>query len=195
MMMRVAIWAAVLAVAVISTASADDIRRVVTGLNADNRSFALFDSQVPFKAPASGSPRAALWVTDSAPAGFSWKDDAALKPAGFCPSAGGTALRVVEFLPLTPDAEAKLPPNMVMNVVGDCAPARGVPVKHPLMHRTRTVDYGVVMSGEIDLILDDATVHLKAGDVVVQQATNHRWINHGAAPARVLFVLVDAKQP
>jgi uncharacterized cupin superfamily protein len=63
----------------------------------------------------------------------------------------------------------------------------------PLWHRTRTVDYVVVISGEIDLRLEDSTVHLKAGDTVVQQATNHAWVNRGKETCRLLFVLMDAK--
>ena len=83
----------------------------------------------------------------------------------------------------------------MMKVVGKKAPTRGVPVSDPLMHRTRTLDYAIIMSGEIDMMLDDKTVHLKAGDVVVQQATNHAWLNHGKEPCRIIFVLMDAKQP
>jgi mannose-6-phosphate isomerase-like protein (cupin superfamily) len=86
-------------------------------------------------------------------------------------------------------------PNFMMKVVGDNAPKRGVPVTNPLMHRTRSVDYAIIMSGEIDMMLDDKTVHLKAGDVVVQQATNHAWLNHGKEPCRIVFVLMDSKQP
>jgi mannose-6-phosphate isomerase-like protein (cupin superfamily) len=63
------------------------------------------------------------------------------------------------------------------------------------MHRTRTVDYAIIMSGEIDMMLDDKVVHVKAGDVVVQQATNHAWLNHGTEPCRIIFVLMDSKQP
>jgi len=85
--------------------------------------------------------------------------------------------------------------NLTMKIVGDKAPTRGVPVSNPLMHRTRTVDYAIVMSGEIDIMLDDKTVHLKAGDVVVQQATNHAWLNHDTEPCRVIFIFLDAKQP
>ena len=104
-------------------------------------------------------------------------------------------IRVVEFPPLDPAAETKMDPNFMMKIVGDHAPARGAPVKHPLMQRTRTVDYAVILSGEIDMMLDDAVVHVKAGDVVIQQATNHAWINRGTQPCRILFVLMDAKQP
>ena len=86
-------------------------------------------------------------------------------------------------------------PHHMMNVFGDNPPATGLAVKHPLMHRTRTVDYAVIMSGEIDMMLDDAVVHLKAGDVVIQQATNHAWVNKSKEPVRVLFVMMDSKQP
>jgi uncharacterized cupin superfamily protein len=61
-------------------------------------------------------------------------------------------------------------------------------VKHPLMHRTRTVDYAVILTGQIDMMLDDTVVHVKAGDVVIQQATNHAWINRGTQPCRILTI-------
>jgi uncharacterized cupin superfamily protein len=64
-----------------------------------------------------------------------------------------------------------------------------------MMHRTRTVDYALIMSGEIDMMLDEGEVHLKAGDVVVQQATNHAWINRGKVPCRVAFILMDSQDP
>ena len=63
------------------------------------------------------------------------------------------------------------------------------------MHRTRSVDYAIVMCGEIDMLLDDSEVHLKADDVVVQQGTNHAWVNNGTRPCRIAFILVDAKEP
>jgi len=63
------------------------------------------------------------------------------------------------------------------------------------MHRTRTIDYAIVLSGEIDMLLDDSEVHLKAGDVLIQQATNHAWVNRGKEPCRICFVLIDAEEP
>jgi uncharacterized cupin superfamily protein len=65
------------------------------------------------------------------------------------------------------------------------------------MHRTRSQDYAVILSGEIDVMLDDTSVHLKQGqgDVIVQQATNHGWVNHRTQPCRILFVLMDSKEP
>jgi mannose-6-phosphate isomerase-like protein (cupin superfamily) len=72
---------------------------------------------------------------------------------------------------------------------------RGLPPKHPFMHRTRSIDYAIIMQGEIDMMLDDSEVHLKAGDVIVQQGTNHAWINRSNETCRIAFVLVDAKAP
>jgi hypothetical protein len=190
-----AIWSIVTIMVACSSGMAADVRRVVTGLDANDKAVALFDSRLTLNAGKSGVPGVNLWITDSSPPGFSFKDDNAAKPIGLSPPDNGTAIRIVEFPPLDPAAEAKMDPNFMMKVVGDHAPARGIPVKHPLMHRTRTVDYAVVMSGEIDMMLDDTVVHVKAGDVVIQQATNHAWINHGTQPCRVLFVLMDSKQP
>ena len=63
----------------------------------------------------------------------------------------------------------------------------------PRNHRTDSIDYAVVMSGEIDMELDDSVVHLKAGDVLVQRGTIHNWVNRGSAPCVMAFVLIDAK--
>jgi mannose-6-phosphate isomerase-like protein (cupin superfamily) len=194
-MIRKTVWSIVTIVLAASTATAADIRRVVTGLDDSDKAIVLFDSRLTLKAPESRPPSVNLWITGSSPAGFSFKDDAALKPIGLSPPDNGSKITVVEFPPLDPAAEAKMDPNLMMKVVGDHAPARGLPVKHPMMHRTRTVDYAVILSGEIDMMLDDTVVHVKAGDVIVQQATNHAWINRGTQPCRILFVLMDSKQP
>ena len=174
-MIRKAFWSLAIVLLACSTGSAADVRRVVTGLDASNKAVVLFDSRLTLSPGGSGNPAANLWITDSSPPALSFKDDNAAKRIGLSPPDNGTAIRVVEFPPLDPAAEAKMDPNSMMKVVGDHAPARGLPVKHPLMHRTRTVDYAVILSGEIDMMLDDTTVHVKAGDVVIQQATNHAW--------------------
>jgi mannose-6-phosphate isomerase-like protein (cupin superfamily) len=194
-MLRNLFWATVLVVFGCAAATASDIRRIVTGLDGGNKAVVLFDSTLTLNPGKSGNPAANLWTTDSSPPGFSFKDDAAAKSMGLAPPDAGTVIRVVEFPPLDPAAEAKMAPDFMMKVVGDSAPARGIPVKHPLMHRTRTVDYAIIMAGEIDMMLDDKVVHVKAGDVVIQQATNHAWINRGTQPCRVVFVLMDSKQP
>ena len=182
-------------VACSAAANASEIRRVVTGLDANDKAVVLFDSRVPLRAGPFGLQATNLWVTNSYPLGFSFKDDTAATPVGISPLDNGTKFRVVEFPPLDPATEAKMEPGGLMKAVGPVAPARGRPVTHPLMHRTRSVDYAVVLSGEIDMVLDDTSVHLKPGDTVVQQATNHAWVNHGTETCRILFVLMNSKQP
>ena len=169
------------------------MRRVVTSLDDKNHAVVLFDSIMPLKAVAPGIMATNFWITDSYPPSLV-KDDPSGRPIGTAPPDNGTKFRVVEFAPLNAAAEGKLPPEMIAKGITN-APARGIPVKHPLMHRTRSLDYAVILSGEIDMMLDDSSVHLKAGDVVVQQATNHAWVNHGKEPCRILFVLMDSKEP
>ncbi len=193
-MFRKAFCSIAVAALIATAANASDIHRVVTALDANNKSTTLFDSSVPLDVGKSGNPGAVLWITDSYPLGFS-QEDTGKRPIGIAPPPNGTVIRVVEFPPVDDAKLAKMDPNFMMKVVGDTAPARGVPVSNPLMHRTRTVDYAIIMSGEIDMMLDDKTVHLKSGDVVVQQATNHAWLNHSKEPCRVIFVLMDSKQP
>ena len=65
--------------------------------------------------------------------------------------------------------------------------------RHPLMHRTETIDYAIVLSGELTLILDDSEVKLQAGDMVVQRGTNHAWSNRSDKPCIIAFVLVDGQ--
>jgi mannose-6-phosphate isomerase-like protein (cupin superfamily) len=176
-------------------AHASDIRRVVTGLDASNKAVVMFDSRMPLQRGPYGLNSTNLWVTNSYPLGFSFKDDTSAIPVGISPLDNGTKFRVVEFPPLGASTEAKMEPGFLMKAVGAVAPARGLPVTHPLMHRTRSVDYAVVLSGEIDMMLDDTTVRLKPGDTIVQQATNHAWVNHGTETCRILFVLMDSRQP
>jgi mannose-6-phosphate isomerase-like protein (cupin superfamily) len=176
-----------------SAARADDMRRVVTGLDAKNHSVVLFDRRMPLKSRAPGVAATNFWITDTYPPSLSEQDHSA-RPIGTAPPDNGTSFRVIEFAPLDAAIEAKMPPEMIMKNITN-APARGVPVTHPLMHRTRSLDYAVVLLGEIDMMLDDTSVHLKQGDVIVQQATNHAWINRGTQPCRILFVLMDSKEP
>lgn len=69
------------------------------------------------------------------------------------------------------------------------------PSRHAYMHRTKSVDYAIVLSGEIDMLLDDSEVHLKAGDILIQQATNHAWVNRSNDFCKIAFVLIDAHDP
>jgi uncharacterized cupin superfamily protein len=71
----------------------------------------------------------------------------------------------------------------------------GAPARHPFTHRTRSIDYAFVLEGEIDMLLDDTEVHLRTGDILVQQGTNHAWVNNSTENCRIAFVLIDAQEP
>jgi len=171
-----------------------EVRRVVTKIDASGKAVVMFDSAVPLKSLRSPNPAGEMWVTDKSPPDFSWTSDRAETKVGLTPPKNGTVFRIVDFVPTTA-AIAGLPLDTMMKVVGADAPAKGLPPKHSMMHRTRSVDYAIILAGEIDMMLDEGEVHLKAGDVVVQQATNHAWINRGKEPCRVAFILMDSQEP
>jgi mannose-6-phosphate isomerase-like protein (cupin superfamily) len=135
-----------------------------------------------------------IWVTDQSPADITGNADRAAVDIGIQPPRNGSVFRIVEFPPETAEMR-NLDPSTMHASLGDSAPKRGLPPRHPAMHRTRTIDYAVVMAGEIDMLLDDSEIHLKAGDVLVQQGTNHAWVNRGSEPCRIAFILIDSKEP
>ena len=135
-----------------------------------------------------------LWVTDRAPADLVDSTDAGQRKIGIVPPPEGTIFRMVEFAPeksLTSDYETRLRLIRSLGLAPE-GPSRERP-RDPGMHRTRTIDYAVILSGEIDLLMDDTEVHLQAGDVVIQRGTNHGWLNRGEHPCRIAFILIDAK--
>ena len=173
-----------------------DVRRVVTTVDKNDKAVALLDGANPHKKvrPQAQTVSRLLWVTGESPADLSGTADRAAVDIGIMPPAGGSVFRIVDFPPEAAQMR-NLDPATMHRSLGAGAPRRGLPPRHPAMHRTRTVDYAVVMAGEIDMLLDDSEIHLKAGDVLVQQGTNHAWVNRGSEPCRVAFVLIDAKEP
>jgi hypothetical protein len=174
-----------------------ELRRVVTGHDSDGKAVVIMDGANPHKIVREGSGIAArlVWITDRTPADAAAADDRAQTiKVGLAPPKGGTILRVVDFPPITDEGRLQAHP-LSKQIGDDHKPSRARPLRHPLMHRTQTVDYGIVMSGEIDMLLDDTEVHLEAGDIVVQQATNHAWVNRGTEVCRIAFVLIDADEP
>jgi mannose-6-phosphate isomerase-like protein (cupin superfamily) len=176
---------------------ASPIRRVVTGKDATGKAIAMIDAVATtiHRREELGVTNTLLWVTDSTPSDLSNQEDAANKKIGVVAPPGGTIFRVVEFAPereVKADYETKL---RIMQGIG-LAPegdSREKP-RNPAMHRTKTIDYALILSGEIDMLLDDSEVHLKSGDVVIQRGTNHAWVNRGNQPCQVAFVMVDAKE-
>ena len=140
-------------------------RRVVTGH--DERGVSVFaaDGPVPVARTAPDGARFyEIWSTDAMPAPIAAAEpDPTLTALTVPPTPDGTKIRINEF-----------PPGVVSPV-----------------HRTQSVDYGIVLDGEVVLVLDDDETVLRAGDVVVQRGTSHRWENRSGATARVAFILVD----
>jgi mannose-6-phosphate isomerase-like protein (cupin superfamily) len=174
----------------------EDIRRVVTVVDTDGKAVVLFDGANPHKIvrPNRSVTSRLVWVTDQTPAVMTGGKDRAAAELGIAPPAGGSIFRIIDVPPISPELEA-LECDYLHRQIGGHAPKRGLPPRHPLMHRTRTVDYAIIMEGEIDMLLDEGEIHLKAGDVLVQQGTNHAWVNRGHEPCRIAFVLIDAEEP
>lgn len=175
---------------------AQTTRRVVTGHLPDGRSTVLLDGAAPnMVVRAAGNASTLLWVADTGPARLDGAADAADRTIGVPPPPTGSIFRLAEF-----------PPGLGTGAVPDNATTladfgigadvlRGAPPRHPSIHRTRTIDYVIVLEGEITLLLDDRDVLLKVGDVVVQRGTNHAWINRGDAVCRLAMVFIDAVEP
>jgi hypothetical protein len=171
------------------------VRRIVTGHRADGRSTVLMDGAAPnVKQRKAGNASTLLWVTDESPASVSGDADGAAREIGVPPPERGSIFRIAEF---PPGSGEELRDNAALLRDFGIGPdvARGHPPRHPAIHRTRTIDYIVVLEGEIDLLLDEGEVRLAAGDVVVQRGTNHAWLNRGVVPCRLAMVFIDAQEP
>ena len=168
------------------------VRRIVTTHDKSGKAVALVDAISP-PDPKPDATSWHMWATDSSPVKSSGNKDLAENHA-FHPPKNGTQFRLVEFKP-TGDV-SKLDPQFIINFFGlQKLAKRAVPVRHPLMHRSASVDYAIVLSGEIVMLLDDTEFTCKAGDVIIQQATNHAWVNRSYRPCRIAFILMDGEDP
>jgi len=171
-----------------------EVRRVVTKLDASGKAVVMIDERTQLTAPRPPNYAANVWVTGTSLPDFTATEDRGKTKTGLTPPKSGTVFRIVDFAPETQGGQPT-DMNTMMKIVGADAPKKGLPPRHPMMHRTRTLDYAIIMSGEIDMLLDEGEVHLKAGDVLVQQATNHAWVNRSGKPCRVAFILMDSQEP
>ena len=169
-------------------------RRIVTGHDSSGKAVALFDSALPAKQRSpGGNGMTLLWVTGEFPVDMTAPADRAQTPVGVPPPANGTIFRIVDFAPIS-GGGAPVDHHQILLSMGIDPATQGF-ARHANTHRTRTIDYAIVLDGEIDMLLDDSEVHVKAGDVLVQQGTNHAWVNNGTKPCRIAFILIDAKTP
>ena len=172
------------------------VRRIVTGHDAAGRSVFVSDGDAPnvrvFDS-AGGTAVTELWYTDRTPASNAGNEDSAAGDFAIQPAPNGSKFRVVEY-----------PPDAVRFAGGDRARmyrdmgAEQAVVtegaRHPGMHKTRSIDYAIVLSGEIYAIMDEGETLMRPGDVLIQRGTAHAWSNRTDQPARVAFVLIDAEE-
>ncbi|MBN8607413.1 MAG: cupin domain-containing protein [Caulobacterales bacterium] len=142
-----------------------NVRRVVTGHDAQGKAIVVSDNLAQTSSPRPGHQICAVWANDGVPAdNLNTRDGADIAAASRLPN--GATFRIVQH---APGAESR-------------------------MHRTQTLDYGVVLQGCIVLELDNSVeITLRAGDVLVQRGTIHKWINRGETPCTIAFVLLDAR--
>ncbi len=169
-------------------------RRVVTGHNENGVATVLSDEQASCILSRPNRPGVTLtnlWLNDKTPAAMERSDDPVTGPLILHPPKDGSVFRIVQFDPEDPEVLAKLDGKSAFAEMG--AGANIVEnARHPFMHRTNSLDYTVVLSGEIYMMMDEEEYLLKAGDTVVQQGTNHAWSNRGTEPCLIAFVLIDA---
>ncbi len=171
----------------------EKIRRVVTGHNEDGKSVFIMDGIATAVMEMESMPGLALtdlWQTNGAPADNTGQADATDRSVVLEPPANGTILRIVE-----------IPPDSAWRDRADAKEAFGsIGADHvtddvsddPMMHKTATADYLIVLKGEIWAILDDGEVCLKQGDVMIQRGTNHSWSVRADEPCLLAAILVDA---
>ncbi|NIA69397.1 cupin domain-containing protein [Pelagibius litoralis] len=172
---------------------AQKFRRVVTGHDAKGVACVVSDQDAGHILQRPNRPGVTLtnfWQTDGTPAEYDAATETCDGPFVLHPPANGTVFRCVEFLPEDPEVLASLDGKSAFAEMG--AGANIVEgARHPFMHRTDSVDYAVILKGEIFMLLDEEEVRLSAGDIVVQRGTNHAWSNRGTEPCVIAFVLID----
>ena len=171
-------------------------RRVVTGHNADGKSIFITDAPTPhvFQRSPGSAIVMELWETHATPADNRGNDDAIARGFRLPPPKNGSVFRVIEYPPdkerLKALAAERAGPD---DGSGWLQAADKGGARHLGFHKTSSVDYAIVLSGEIVALMDEGEVLLNTGDVLIQRGTNHAWSNRTDAPCYVAFVLIDAE--
>lgn len=174
------------------------VRRVVTGHNSEGRSCFISDGPAPnvFQRSAGSTIVTEIWKTTSTPADISDDRDPTTPPYRLHPPDKGSVLRIISY----PPDKIRLGDLEHERAVGaDQATGRAAALdpgspRHPGFHKTHSIDYAIVLSGEIYALMDEGETLLRQGDILIQRGTNHAWSNRTDEPAVLAFVLIDAKQ-
>ncbi len=173
------------------------IHRIVTGHDVEGKAVVSLNGPLPTSVELTAIPGVVfheVWNTDSTPVTIDNGDDPTLGALCLPPPKNGTRIR---FVDIPPDSDELITHSTselkeAFTEIGDSkASTAKAGSPHPLMHRTESVDYGIVIEGELTLVLDDSEVVVGPGSVVVQRGTNHAWANRSGKTCRILFILVD----
>ena len=171
-----------------------DIKRIVTGHDAQGRSNITFNGLATNLLNSEawpGSRVTELWVSEEIPVDNTGLVDRGARKIRHDPTPGGSIFRVVE---VPPESAGKMDTAKTFAELGSThVPTAEDSARHPTMHVTDSVDYLVVISGEMHMIMEDGEVLLQAGDCIVQRGTKHAWSNRGAVPCVMAAILIDAK--
>ena len=171
-----------------------DIRRIVTGNDAKGRSRIVEDAvatSIRTVAERPGYRAVNVWRTTETPAKINAVDTTP-DHKGILPPKNGNILRIIDFPPEPKDpAERQRRIAATFGTIFTDAAHDKREGKHPGMHTTRTVDYAIILEGEIWAVMDEGETLMKAGDVLIQRGTNHAWANRSDKTARIAFVLID----
>ena len=176
------------------------IRRVITGHDANGKAVVLQDGYAPnvhTNPHRPGHISVEMWKTLDMPIVIKADEqDPTGGPKRQHPTPNGTVFRI-SIVPPETEATRNISPEQARaafkEMGNETASTFGQNRRHPFMHRTETIDYAVVLEGEITMMLDDSEVHLKAGDVVIQRGTNHAWSNRSGKPCTIAFSSHDGK--
>lgn len=171
------------------------MRRIVTGHNEEGKSVITIDGPPARSIGEDVGGLFELWNTDGQDIISSDVIDRADEEIILSPPRGGTKFRYFQINPI-PEG---IPENVMQDMAADAFEKIGAghnridTSKHPAMHKTETIDYIILLKGDVTLILDEEEIDMKPFDVVVQRGTNHAWVNNGTEPALLIAVLIDSK--
>lgn len=171
-------------------------RRVVTGHDAEGSSIIVSDGDAPVMIQADAAPSmgmAEIWRAEELPPSIAGNADGALLPFSLAPKGEGLIARVVHF---PPDGDLEWSSDDATKVFGQFGGSdfmENRDTRHAAFHRTHSLDFAIVMEGEIWALLDQGETLLKPGDILVQRGTRHAWANRSDKPARVFFVGITAE--
>lgn len=174
------------------------MKRIVTQKHADGRSYILSESITSIESPLPEIDERFkffnLWTTNTMPVNFSAEDPVKDRSVSTSPAPLGSLFRIVNYPPekLLIDKIHKMDPEALRAFEKQTGVELDGANKHPLMHTTKSIDFGIVLSGEIYLVLDDEEILLKPMDTVIQQGTRHAWSNRSNDCCLMAYVLLDA---